>query len=199
MPVEGRASLQALERALRRMLGNADGGRLRFDLAAALVDATIEVLENHVESRREPDEEDSIADERQITLADLNAMFGLSLGEDASLPLNRFEIPLHERNAAIDEIAGFLVEESDLIDVIMSAATACSCIASSPEGTTTMMSDGGIGLYEFTVDDGVYFFTHAELDVDEPRWWFAHTVSDAETRVDAAEAGRAAIGVRDED
>jgi hypothetical protein len=179
------------------MLGNADGGRLRFDLAGALVDATIEVLDAGGEPGGESDEEDRFEGDRQITLADLNAMFALSLGEGSSLPLNRFEIPLDERNAAIEEVAGFLVGEWDLIDVIMSVATTWSCLASSAEGTATMTSDSGIGLYEFTVDDGVYFFTHAELDVDEPRWWFAHAVYDAHTRVDAAEAGRATIGARD--
>ena len=62
-----------------------------------------------------------------------------------------------------------------------------------------MMSDGGIGLYEFTVDVGVYFFTHAALDVEEPQWWFAHAVTDAQTRAGAIAAGRAAIGASDDE
>jgi hypothetical protein len=57
-----------------------------------------------------------------------------------------------------------------------------------------MMSHGGIGLYEFTVDDGVYFFVLADPEVCDSQWWFAHAVNDMETRAEAvrsAEAGYA--------
>jgi hypothetical protein len=189
VPADGYEALRALERALRRMLGNADGGRLRFDLASALVDATIEVLDNHVQPAVEPDEDDDLDGERSITLADLNAMFALSLGEGSSLALDRFDIQTRRRERGHRRDRGFPGA---------GMGSHRRHHASSPEGTATMMSDGGIGLYEFTVDDGVYFFTHAALDVEEPQWWFAHTVTDAETRTGAITAGRAAIGASDD-
>ena len=46
-------------------------------------------------------------------------------------------------------------------------ASSSGVLGSSPEGTATMMSDGGIGLHEFTVDDSVNFFVVAEPDVCE--------------------------------
>jgi hypothetical protein len=58
-----------------------------------------------------------------------------------------------------------------------------------------MTSDGGIGLYEFTVDGGVYFFVLAEPDVCEAHWWFAHGVNDLDSRTDAIADACAAIGI----
>jgi hypothetical protein len=61
-----------------------------------------------------------------------------------------------------------------------------------------MMSDGGIGLYEFTVDDGVYFFVLAERDVCDSQWWFAHTVNDLASRAEAIRSAEAAYAMTED-
>ncbi len=167
-------------------------------------DAAIEVVESRRVSEVD-DEDDDLADEedddleevRYVSIAEINGMFALDLGNQRdgwADDLDRRVIPLDDRPVGVALLADYLLAEWDLVDVLLTVASSWSVVASSPEGTATMMSDGGIGLYEFTLDDGVYFFTHCELDIEEPSWWFAHVVTDSETRANSIEAGRVAIG-----
>lgn len=167
---------RALTRALRRTFLGSDGGLLTDDLASALVAATIELFGNDTECS-----------------VDLNDMFGLRLYEPL-LPL-----PVEDLDETIQEIARILHFEHDLFDLIFKVGRGGSEVASSPRGTATMMSDDGITVYEFTIDDGVYFFNVAEPDVCEMEWWFAHTADDLESRARSIEDARSMIGYDDDE
>jgi hypothetical protein len=166
-------AVQTLDRAIRRRLTESNGGVLPHDLAAAVVEAATEHL----------------GDDDDRTMGDLNALFGLALPEPAG------RVPLDDLQEAVGEIASILYRQDNLLDVLGTVATDWAVLGVSPQGTATMMSDGGIGLYEFTVDDRVYFFTLAEPDVCETEWWFAHAVGDLDARAHAIDGAQAAIGV----
>lgn len=178
MPSFNPEAARVLDRAIRRKLTGSNGGDLPHDLTAAVLEAAVELR---------PDEDECTVDE-------LNALFGLRwLQPEWTLPLNDLE-------AAINEIEENLYSEESVLELLMeTVASAWSVIGSSPEGSATMMSDGGIGLYDFTMDDGVYFFVLAERDVCDSDWWFAHTVGDLESRASAIRDAQAAFGISDGD
>ncbi len=165
-----------LDRSVRRKLTGSDGGDLPHDLTAAVLEAAVVLL----------------VDEDECTVDDLNALFGLRwLQPEWTLPLNDLE-------AAISEVEENLYSEDGVLELLaQTVASAWSVVGSSPEGTATMMSDGGIGLYDFTMDDGVYFFVLAERDVCDSQWWFAHAVGDFESRRSAIQDAQAAFGISD--
>ena len=164
---------QELNRAIRRTLVGPTTGLLPYDLAAAVVEVAIEFL----------------GYDDECSIAELNALFGLDLDEpDWTVALN--DVP-----AATWAIERLLHGEEALLGMLALVTRDWSVVASSPGGTATMMSDDGIGLYEFTVDGRVYFFTLAEPDVCDTQWWFAHGVGDPESRARAMRDGRSVIGL----
>ncbi len=164
----------ALDRAIRRMLvSGPTTGELAQDLAGPIVEVAVEFA----------------GDEDECSVADLNELFGLDLDDPDST------VRLADRAAAVGAIARLLHGEEAIIAVLASVTLDWSVVASSPGGTATMMHDDGIGLYQFTVDDRVYFFMLGEPDVCDTQWWFAHRIGDATARASAVQAGRAAIGL----
>jgi hypothetical protein len=161
----------ALDRALRRTFQSSGGGKLRDDLAAAIVEAAADVAGS--------DEEYTV---------DLNDVFGLRLNDPW------LDLPVEDAHEAIAHLAETFVFEDDLFEAIQNVGTGCSLITSSPCGIATMMSDAGISVFEFTIDDTVYFFTYAEPDVCEMEWWSAHTVGDLAARASAIESVQTMIG-----
>ena len=177
MPIIKPEPAEALDRAIRRKLTDGGGNDLAYDLTAAVLEAAVELLD----------------DEDECTVAELNELFGLNWE-----PSYRY-LPLDDLTEAINEVKENLYSESDLLDFLMcTIASGWSVLGATPEGTATMMSDGGIGLYEFTVDDGVYFFVLAERDVCESQWWFAHAANDMESRTDAIRSAEASFAISDD-
>lgn len=169
---------QILDRAIRRRLTGSDGGDLPHDLTAAVLEAAVVLL----------------VDEDECTVGDLNALFGLRWHQP------EWTLPLDDVEAAINEVEENLYSEECVLELlIQTVATAWSVVGSSPEGSATMMSDGGIGLYDFTMDDGVYFFVLAERDVCDSNWWFAHPVGDLASRANAIRSARTAFGISVDD
>jgi hypothetical protein len=167
----------ALNRAIRRKLTGPGGGDLPRDLTAAVLEAAVEVL----------------GDEGECTIAELNELFGLSWREPD------WDLPLHDLKEAIGVAQENLYSEDDLLDFLRcTVASDWNVLGSSPEGTATMMSDDGIGLYDFTVDDGVYFFVLAERDLCDSQWWFAHAVNDMESRSEAIRSAEAAFAMTED-
>jgi len=164
----------ALDRAIRRKLvAGPSTGALPYDLASALIEVAVERL----------------AGEDDCHIEDLNALFGVDLEEPD------WEVPLDDVKAATWTIERVLHGEQAIIAMLATVTLEWSVVASSPGGTATMVEDDGIGLYEFTADDRVYFFTLGEPDVCETQWWWAHDVGDIEGRAGAIAEGRAAIGL----
>jgi hypothetical protein len=149
---------------------------LTYDLTAAVIEAASEVL----------------GDADECTVAELNAMFLLDWREP------EWCLPLDDMQEAIGQIAWNLSSDYLLLDLLETVASDCSVLATTPEGTATMMSHDGIELREFTIDDGVYFFLLAESDVCEAEWWFAHGVADLLSRASAVENALAAIGLTED-
>jgi hypothetical protein len=155
---------EALVRAIRRTLTQLAGGELVHDLTAAVIETARGLL----------------GDRDECTVAQLNELFGLSWREPHCL------FPLDDLPRAIVEIEQNLYFDWDMLEFLDSTvARDSSALGSSPKGSSTMLSDGGIGLYEFAVDDGVYFFVLAEHDVCDSQWWFAHAANDLESRIEA--------------
>jgi hypothetical protein len=163
---------QALAQAIRRMLVGPHTGVLSYDLAAVVVEVAVEFLGND-----------------ECCIADLNALLALDLDEQ------HWEVRLDDVNAATWTIERVLHGEEALIGMLATVTNDWSVVDSSPGGTATMMSDDGIGLYDFTVDNRVYFFTVAEPDVCETQWWSAHDVGDIDARARAIRDGRSVIGL----
>jgi len=165
---------QALARAIRRkFMSGPSTGALPYDLAAAVIEVAVELL----------------AGEDECFIADLNVLFGLDLEEP------EWEVPLDDVNAATWTIERVLHGEQAIIGMLATVTHEWSVVESSPGGTATMMSDDGIGLYEFTLGDRVFFFTLGEPDVCESQWWWAHDVGDVEARARAIGDGRSVIGL----
>jgi hypothetical protein len=174
MPSFNPDAANVLDRAIRRKLTASNSGDLAHDLTAAVLEAAVELLR----------------DEGECTVDELNALFGLRWFQP------EWTLPLNDLEAAIDEIEENLYSEEGVLELLMgTVASAWSVVGSSPEGSATMMSDGGIGLYDFTIDDGVYFFVLAECDVCDSQWWFAHAVGDLESRADAIRDAQAVFGI----
>jgi len=174
VPDDARFEARVLECALRRMLrnpaGRSFGGFLRDDLGRALLDAAIEVLENRVV-------------ERVITVGDLNVMFGVNLGDYSDPAADQTRIPLDDRREGASLVAEYLVTEWDFESLI-------SSVVAGPVSIVDVAPGGEVGVYEFTFDDGVYYFDHAsDLEAGEPSWWFAHPVNDSEAREHARGVG----------
>jgi hypothetical protein len=165
---------QALARAIRRkLMSGPSTGALPYDLASAVIEVAAERL----------------ASEDDCCIADLNAVFGLDLEEPT------WVVPLADVNAATWTIERVLHGEQAIIGMLATVTHDWSVVASSPGGTETMMWDDGIGLYQFTVDDRVYFFTLGEPAVCETQWWWAHDVGDIEARARAIRDGRSVVGL----
>jgi hypothetical protein len=167
---------QALDRAIRRKLAGPNTGVLPDDLAAAVIEAASELLDG----------------EDECTVAELNELFGLALSEPAE------SVPLDDPQEAIEEIVGNLYGD-DLLDLLGTVASDWSVLASTPQGAASMMSDSGICLCEFTVDDRVYFFILAEPDVCDANWWFAHDVGDLDSRARSIEGWRGSFALTEDD
>jgi hypothetical protein len=161
---------RVLEHALRPVLRGADSGSLRDDVAWALVAAAKEVRDN-------------VPAYRGITITELNVMLGLDIGEGYSdEQKDRYDIDLENREEAASGVAEFLISDWDLHGVINRVAGSCSLLDVSP--------DGALGVYEFTVDDGVYYFDYAgDFEICQPSWWFGHTVNDSDAREIASGVG----------
>ena len=173
MPPSIVEAARALDRALRRTFLEANQGVLTYDLTAAVIEAAREIL-----------------DTDECTVAELNDMFMLDWHEP------EWSVPLNDPPEAIGMIARNLSSDLLLLDLLRkrTVATDCRYLASTPEGTATMMSNDGIALMEFTIDDGVYFFLLAESDICEVEWWYAHGVADLLSRASAIENALGAIG-----
>lgn len=151
---------EVLDRTIREVL-DGSGNDLPHDLAAAVIDAAREVL----------------IDQDECTVSQLNELFQLRWSDPDWI------LPLDDLPVAVSQVQQNLYEDWDLLGFLdCTVATSSSDLGSSPGGSATMMSGSGIGLYEFTVDDSVYFFVVADRDVCESQWWFAHNVNDMETR-----------------
>jgi hypothetical protein len=143
-------------------------------LVAAVVDAASEVL----------------IGQDGCTVAELNELFGLCWVE------LDWSVSFAQPREGLQDLEQNLLIDWDVLEFLdYSVATGSSLVGSSPEGTATMMSDGGIGLYEFTIDDGVYFFVLAEPDVCDSQWWFAHAVNDMKTRTEAIRSAASSFAV----
>jgi hypothetical protein len=165
---------EALARAIRRKLMTGPStGALPYDLASAVIEVAVERL----------------VGEDECCIADLNVLFGLDLEEP------EWEVQLDDVGAATWTIERVLHGEQAIIGMLSTVTHEWSVVASSPGGTATMMSDDGIGLYQFTLDDRVYFFTLGEPDVCDTEWWWAHDVGDTEARAKAVRNGRSVIGL----
>jgi hypothetical protein len=164
-----------LGRCLRRGFLASDGGPLQEDLATAVVEATTEVMGSHAD-----------------TPVNLNGLFELRLKEP------HLVLPIEDVEHAVSEVATTIIFEHDIFDLLRNAATNHAHVISSSCGTATMMSDSGISVFEYTIDDGVYFFTYAEPDVCEMEWWFAHSVADVVSRAQAIENAKSMIGFYDD-
>ena len=172
-PRVGVAASQALARAIRRKLDGPSTGILPYDLAGAIVEVLIEFL----------------GADATTSLAEINELFGFCLDEPGGW------IELDDVPSVIAELAGWLYGEVALTDVLGVVTGEWSVVASSPEGTATMVSDSGIGLYQFIVDDRVYYFTVGDRDVCETEWWFAYVVGDTHAQTHAIRDGEAAVGL----
>jgi len=165
---------QALALAVRRkLMSGPSTGALPYDLASAVIEVAVE----------------RFAGEDECCIADLNVLFGLDLEEP------EWEVPLDDVNAATWTIERVLHGEQAILGMLATVTHEWSVVESSPGGTATMMSDDGIGLYEFTVGERVYFFTLGEPDVCDTQWWTAHDVGDVQARARAIQDGRSVIGL----